>query len=128
MDKIVLYECPSCRKSFDKDGFTTNRYRSQERSSYCKNCDRLYKRKWHLMSNFGITPDDYNKMLDEQDGRCAICRRLPGKINLSVDHDHDTGKVRGLLCPPCNRSTEWMIYNSNRAIEYLESSGTVWQR
>lgn len=52
---------------------------------------------------YGIGPDDYDAMYAAQDGRCAICRRATGKTRrLSVDHDHATGKVRGLLCRVCN--------------------------
>lgn len=55
--------------------------------------------------NFGITLNDYNIILKNQKGKCAICKQKEsnGK-NLSVDHDHKTGKVRGLLCNNCNRS------------------------
>lgn len=63
----------------------------------------------HLRT-YGITPDDYAEMLARQGGVCAICRqpetrasrrsRRPGR--LSVDHDHQTGRVRGLLCHKCN--------------------------
>lgn len=51
-----------------------------------------------------MEPDDYDRLYAAQDGRCAICRRATGKTRrLSVDHDHATGKVRGLLCRPCNQ-------------------------
>lgn len=55
------------------------------------------------MKTFGLTLEEYDKMLKEQKGVCAIC----GKINksgnrLSVDHNHLTGRVRGLLCTTCN--------------------------
>ena len=52
-----------------------------------------------------LTEDDYAALLAAQDGRCAICRRPPkeGGRRLSVDHDHATGAVRGLLCFRCNR-------------------------
>lgn len=49
-----------------------------------------------------ITWAQYQKLLDEQAGRCAACRALPQKRALAVDHDHDTGLIRGLLCTPCN--------------------------
>ena len=63
-----------------------------------------------LRRTFGISLADYNAMLKAQGGTCAICRRpetfkLAGKARprLSVDHDHQTGKIRGLLCHKCNR-------------------------
>jgi hypothetical protein len=59
----------------------------------------------HLKWDFGITIEEYDKILAEQDGRCAICGSTDpgkGKTRFSVDHDHKTGKVRGLLCDPCN--------------------------
>lgn len=62
----------------------------------------------HLRRAFGITLEDYERMLHEQGGVCAACgqaweptARNPG---LCVDHDHETGEVRGLLCDPCNRA------------------------
>lgn len=45
-----------------------------------------------------FTADDYAQMLERQEGRCAICRTLPGKKRLAVDHSHRTGLVRRLLC------------------------------
>jgi hypothetical protein len=59
-------------------------------------------RKSHLKRRFGLTPEDYDRMLDEQGGGCAICGDAPGATALHVDHDHDTGVVRGLLCFRCN--------------------------
>ena len=60
----------------------------------------------HLLRRYGLTPEDYQALLDEQHGQCAICGREPrgsrNEKNLHVDHDHDTGEVRGLLCISCN--------------------------
>ena len=56
----------------------------------------------HLRVNYGLSTTDYQLMLERQNGRCAFCGRLPGKQNLCVDHDHETGRVRGLLCRGCN--------------------------
>ena len=56
----------------------------------------------------GITVEDYTRMFAEQDGRCAICGKPETKtrggvaVRLSIDHDHVTGKARGLLCNNCN--------------------------
>ena len=51
---------------------------------------------------YGITLVEYDQMLAEQGGVCAICKKEPDGRRLSVDHDHVTGEVRGLLCVRCN--------------------------
>jgi hypothetical protein len=70
-----------------------------------------YSREWTLNRKFGITASDYERMLKVQGGRCAICQEKEVFVNkkthtrqeLSVDHSHSTGVVRGLLCVRCNR-------------------------
>lgn len=54
------------------------------------------------LKRFGLTISDYDKMLADQGGVCAICLKPPGKKRLAVDHCHDTGIVRALLCGNCN--------------------------
>src|SRR2546428_9677 len=56
-----------------------------------------------LLRMYGITPEQYDQMLLEQQGRCKICPRRPSKRKLNIDHCHKTGKVRGLLCWRCNQ-------------------------
>jgi hypothetical protein len=57
-----------------------------------------------LRRKFGMTTADYDALLAAQDGRCAICRRTPEAAGhtLHVDHCHQTGVVRGILCNGCN--------------------------
>lgn len=60
----------------------------------------------YLKYKYGIDVETYNAKLEEQDGKCAICGKGQGnsvKSKLFVDHDHTTGKIRGLLCDSCNR-------------------------
>lgn len=53
----------------------------------------------------GFSQEEYERMLALQGGVCAICAGPPiGKTRLSIDHDHKTNQVRGLLCDPCNRA------------------------
>jgi hypothetical protein len=80
--------------------------REKERAYAVENRDRIRRNK--LKRDFGMTPEDYGRLLEEQQGVCAVCG-LPeisvrrGKlVPLCVDHDHQTGKVRGLLCSKCN--------------------------
>jgi hypothetical protein len=65
---------------------------------------RPYRRGIHLKASYGITTADFDRMLAEQGGRCAICRaEKPGsRGDWRVDHDQVTNRVRGLLCDRCN--------------------------
>ena len=81
-----------------------------------------------LSYKYGITLERYGEMFNAQNGRCAICgeENVPmknGKTRmLGVDHDHQTGKVRGLLCNSCNNLLGYAHDNTEfltRAIEYL---------
>ena len=81
----------------------------------CKKCYKEYKfkrtdgytRQYDLMKSYSITVEEYNKMLEKQNGRCKICNNIPDitkrKKYLCVDHNHITNKIRGLLCDKCNR-------------------------
>ena len=65
----------------------------------------VQNRAYNLKSKHGITLADYERMLAQQSGKCAICGSLsPGhnETHFHVDHDHLTGRVRGLLCECCN--------------------------
>lgn len=88
------------------------------------------KRKWvRLKSKYGVTQEQYTEVFRNQGGVCAICLRPEGDqyrgmiINLCVDHDHETGKFRGLLCRLCNigigRLGESAV-TLRRAAEYIE--------
>jgi len=76
-----------------------------KRRKWCSDtCQKEAARAARLRTIFNITPDEYDLILEYQGGVCAICKRppKPGK-RLAVDHDHQTGYVRGLLCYPCNK-------------------------
>ncbi|QFG08643.1 endonuclease VII [Mycobacterium phage Vanisoa] len=77
-----------------------------------------------ILATYGITAEEYWEIYEHQGRRCYICQRSNGKVKrLSVDHDHKTGIVRGLLCTMCNKYTlGWArdcIDFFKRAIEYL---------
>jgi len=81
-----------------------------------------------LRDKYGITLNDYEAMWIAQGGRCGICGLYESVAattykNLVVDHDHDTGKVRGLLCDLCNKGLGQFkddINRVRRALTYLE--------
>ena len=56
----------------------------------------------HLQDNYNLTIEDYAWMWHKQNGLCSICGKAPTRFGLVVDHNHQTGEVRGLLCSPCN--------------------------
>ncbi|MET7470934.1 endonuclease VII domain-containing protein [Micromonospora sp. NPDC005686] len=89
---------------------------------------RLYggNREYHLRRRYGVGEKEFQELLAEQGGVCAICRR-PDPEHL--DHDHRTGWVRGILCFNCNGGLGQFKDNADvlaRAITYLR--GTTWQR
>ena len=79
------------------------------------------------LKGYGITLADYGRMLCEQGGVCAICKTLrvsKAHPRLNVDHNHKTGKVRGLLCWMCNRGIGLLGDDLKRlesAVEYLKT-------
>lgn len=56
----------------------------------------------HALKKYRITEEEYKKILTDQNGNCALCQKPKGMRNLSVDHNHTTGAVRGLLHSSCN--------------------------
>lgn len=136
-------QCHICKKiknikEFNKDNQTISGY-----ARACRDCQKIksnnrYKnfklehKNNHLKSYFNISLNDYNKILKKQNGVCAICGLLESRktvntsYTLAIDHDHITGKVRGLLCHRCNlglgqfKDTTVLL---QKAIEYLK--GTI---
>lgn len=81
------------------------RARRKAMDSYYRHHDeRREAQVWaRLWSRYGITEENYNDLMAEQGNVCAICKQeCKTGERLSVDHDHDTGRVRGLLCRACN--------------------------
>lgn len=84
-----------------------------------------YDLELHMKKTYGLGFDEYNATLEAQGGVCAICNAAPPnhrKKRLSIDHCHTTGRVRGLLCDPCNRALGLLKDNPDlmlKAISYL---------
>ena len=78
----------------------------------------------YVQKTYGLAPGQYAEMLAAQGGRCAICRRVPRKRKLAVDHDHRTGRVRALLCYLCNKylgQWEFSQETAANAARYLDA-------
>ena len=82
-----------------------DRFREYQRAYRRRPDVKLRERDSYLRRKYGITLEEYDALLAKQGGVCAICGRAPrDDISLHVDHDHATGKVRGLLCFRCNNA------------------------
>ena len=83
--------------------------------------NKLYQKK----NKYGITEEEYNKLFEEQNNKCAICDTPFEEIKGFVDHDHLTKKVRGILCTRCNTLLGMARDNVNilqNAISYLQKN------
>jgi hypothetical protein len=108
--------CCRCKTEFPLSKFVKDKNRKDGLYPVCKDCSKIYAR-YHRATypeksqgytrkyKYGITNEDYDKKINEQGNACAICQtKTPGgnKESFFIDHDHQTGKVRGLLCRSCN--------------------------
>jgi len=111
-----LRKCRTCGVEKELEEFykSGRKGRPEERHTECKECTKARVRTNHcplrsrsnsLIRNYGITLEDYDNMYEQQDGCCAICGTTEpgGRWNhFAVDHNHETGVVRELLCQSCN--------------------------
>jgi hypothetical protein len=128
-------ECYKCRKILPKDQFSITR--NNKFHSYCKSCRNISRRtrdEWAKKrdARYGLLPGQYDRLLVKQNSVCAICK-LPETCTtiaksvspLSVDHSHNTGVIRGLLCNNCNLMLGYAkdnIQTLKQAILYLEGN------
>lgn len=128
----VLYViCGKCGVEKSSANFAQSPRRHDGFSAWCRKCHAEYHdgrysgrvrqkiidraREAHLLKNFNMTPEQWDAKCREQGYVCAICKNPETKLakhggikRLSVDHDHNTGKVRGLLCHDCNLMVFWI--------------------
>lgn len=111
--KGSLMWCKGCSTSLGAKSMREWRSNNPERYSY--------NRKRHLLTQYNLTPEEFTYMVLEQGGVCGICGLVPSA--LYVDHDHLTGKVRGLLCQKCNSGLGFLgdsLDGLGKAISYLQ--------
>ncbi len=114
----TIYFYPTCRKCMNKKR-SDRRYKKDPKWNKEKGKDYKYRAK------YGITLEDYYEMYSKQEGCCLLCGDF--YESLAVDHCHDTGKVRGLLCSCCNGGLGLFRDNTKfleAAIMYLRITGT----
>ncbi|GAA2321850.1 endonuclease VII domain-containing protein [Nonomuraea roseoviolacea subsp. roseoviolacea] len=96
-------------------------------SGKCEECRPRSLRNYHLKRRYGITVEDYDRILAEQGGGCAICGTTnpggDGSKSFHVDHCHETNRVRGLLCYQCNYGLGYFgdsVEGIERVLRYLK--------
>jgi DNA-directed RNA polymerase subunit M/transcription elongation factor TFIIS len=117
--------CRVCKLVKPLEDFSPRKANRDGRTNVCRPCHNEYRlerrvldsesrRKGyshHLKARYGLTLEELEAMIERQNGLCEICHQLPTpeqmayrktSQGLNVDHDHETGKVRSLLCTPCN--------------------------
>ena len=142
-------KCSKCKIKQSEEKFYKNKSTKDGLQSQCKSCSKKHRekpeikkrilentkkykktfegkksqRKYELKIKYNITIEDYNSMFEAQNGRCKICgiknHEFDIDKNLSVDHDHETKKVRGLLCINCNTNLGWFEENRDNILKYL---------
>lgn len=114
------------RKLYMRKWTSKNRKRASEIASkaYHKNKDEINRKRRisYLSKVYNLTLEDYNNLLLKQNNSCYICGKLhiDTQKGLHIDHDHLTGKIRGLLCSNCNGSLGWYELHKNIIEDYLK--------
>lgn len=133
---ITKKRCPRCGETKPAGQFARSSKNRSGLYSYCRPCNSAAMRAWtkahperakiahdasRMRRQFGLEAADYRRILDGQGGACAICRshdrEVPGR-RLSIDHNHNTGTLRGLLCARCNR----LLGSAEDSAELLEAA------
>lgn len=100
-------ECKACHNTASNAWANTDYGKAYHKRATAEWVANNPERRHHntLVRKYGISLEDYNDMMEKQQGMCPICgsNLVPGRLT-HVDHCHSTGKVRGLLCSPCNRA------------------------
>lgn len=117
--------CSRCQEEKPEAGYylTTNHGKPYLRAQ-CRACDNKIRRRTHLRRTYNMTLTDFEDMRTQQKSCCKICGNLMlGRID--IDHNHKTGKIRGLLCINCNGGLgnfKDSIEMLEKAIEYLQNN------
>lgn len=146
-----MKKCTVCKEIKDLNSFSKRSEAYDGKRSECKTCNtkasinyqkrhpekiKVINKRWRdkhkeklaimrIGYKYGVSPEEYQSMLDEQNGVCAVCFKPEHRRGLSVDHCHKTGKVRGLLCSTCNMAIGLLKDDTkifNRVVEYLKEA------
>jgi hypothetical protein len=114
------FQCSKCKEWKTPQSFSKNKQQKTGLNYACKPCMKIYTRKYNLPTKYGITILDFEKKLQDQNGKCSCCKlqfNMDGKASERpcVDHNHSTQEVRDLLCGRCNLAAGNVLDSSLRA-------------
>lgn len=118
--------CKVCQNAYSRAWFHNNRERAERLHKTYRDANPSKRREGVLKYKYGINLDDYQKLSEQYNNLCAICNKPETKkykgqiVDLSVDHNHITGEIRGLLCNACNVGIG--LLESDKGIELLEKA------
>ena len=124
--------CTKCGVRKERSEYHKDSSRNDGITAYCKECKLQINNNWRKNNPeemkqsqrrtkrklaYGILPHEYDQLLIDQDNKCAICKNNIG-YEAAVDHDHNTGEIRGLLCSSCNKGLGFFKDN----IKFLQNA------
>jgi len=122
---LILKVCKECRKlEYTPEKREAARLRYQGDRENIRARANAHARRKRYVEKYGVSVGEVADLRSKQNDKCAICKTSPGAGGLHVDHDHATGRFRGLLCMPCNVGLGFFkdsTKNLSNAILYLES-------
>lgn len=134
MKNQITKTCSKCHQTKPVSKFSKNKHAKDGRTYVCKKCINKYNKQYiksprvkklrrntQLKIKYGITIEDYNLLYSQQQECCILCGIHQSKLShrLHVDHDHNTKRIRGLLCKACNNKIGWFEIRKKQILEYL---------
>ena len=126
--KLHLHWCIECKRKAGREA--SNRYyrshlervKEQVRKYEAEHKERMIelRRFGQIRRKYGITVEQFNSLLKKQNDSCAICKMSFQIVKPNIDHDHETGKVRGLLCDACNCAVGAFESQKEGILSYLK--------
>ena len=130
-----MKKCPKCGEQKPLSDFHKDKNSKDGKSRLCANCATKQSKEWYrknpntkrnarLLREYGISLQDFDDMVANQNGKCAVCQNaFKNSVDTCVDHNHATGQIRALLCNHCNRAIglfKESIDSMKSAVKYLK--------
>lgn len=116
--------CSNCKCKKSLEEFPNDKARPLGKAHRCKSCKRNDDERDRLKRDYNLTQEELSSLCKSQNNACKICNRSFDNCLRAIDHDHITGRVRGLLCSECNTGLGKFKDNPDllkKAFDYLSS-------